>query len=139
MTVAMTIVRRLSARLASALPVILPLALLAFAPQARGDIAIDHSSAASARSRSRSLTWKHTLGAGADRAVVVSVAIADRRRHNADITSVTFDGVAMQAVPHSYAADGGPRVLETQLFSLTGAAVPGPGRYTVAVRFDDEA
>jgi uncharacterized repeat protein (TIGR02543 family) len=78
------------------------------------------------------------LGSGSDRALVVAVSVDDSLPRPADVATVTFNNVAMHAVPGSHASAPGLRVLVTQLFYLTGNELPGPGSYQVAVRFNGE-
>ena len=122
----------------STLRALLVLALLTTASAAWGAITVDNSSSSGAKHSTRSLLWTHILGTGADRALVVAVSVDDSLPHPADVATVTFNNVAMHAVPGSHASAPGLRILVTQLFYLTGSELPGAGSYPVAVRFNGE-
>src|SRR5262245_51132640 len=79
------------------------IALFFAASSASAAITFDRSSASAAAQNTRSITWRHTLGSGFDRAVVVGVASNDFILFSGDIATVTFNGVAMHAVPNSHA------------------------------------
>src|SRR5262245_32787085 len=65
-------------------------------------IGFDAASRAATTSTGRtSLSWSHTVGAGTDRLMVVGVAVEDAATTDANITSVTYGGVALTAVPNS--------------------------------------
>jgi uncharacterized repeat protein (TIGR02543 family) len=124
-----------------------PLVLLAVAlfffhllPAASADAAIAFDAASRAATTSTgktSLTWSHTLGAGADRLLVVGVAVEDTGSTGADanVTSVTYNGVALAAVPSSKIFGGGTGIIQTQLFYLLNASLPASGTYSVTVNF----
>ena len=117
------------------LPLILLVILLAAAAPASAAITFDSSSSFVATRSVRSITWRHTIGGGADRALAVEVATNDFILFKGDIAAVTFNNVAMHAAPNSHAASVGLRVLETQVFYLTGAELPPAGSYDVTVTF----
>ncbi|HEX8411963.1 MAG TPA: InlB B-repeat-containing protein [Thermoanaerobaculia bacterium] len=109
-------------------------ALLAFASPASAQIAFDASSRAATTSTGRtSLTWSHTIGGGTDRVLIVGVAIEDANTTDANITSVTYNGVALTAVPSSKISGGGSGIIQTQLFYALGAALPAGGAFNVVV------
>src|SRR6266567_4423607 len=116
----------------------LVLALLVPVSTAWASITPDNSSSTAAKHSTRSLSWTHVIGNGADRALMVAVSVDDSLPHPADVASVTFNNVAMHAVSNSHVSAPGLRVLTTQLFYLTGSELPGPGSYQVAVRFNGE-
>src|SRR5258708_40100913 len=91
-------------------------ALRAVTAVAWASITSDSSSSAAAKHSTRSLSWTHVIGSGADRALVVGVSVDDALTHPADVATVTFNNVAMHAVPNSHASAPGIRVLVTQLF-----------------------
>jgi pectate lyase len=105
--------------------VLLPLLLFGMASSASAAITFDNSSYSAVAQRARSIAWRHTVGAGSDRALVVTVSIA----------TVTFNNVAMHTAPNSHAVSLGLRILETQIFYLTGDELPPPGDYEVSVSF----
>jgi pectate lyase len=76
----------------------------------------------------------HTLGAGANRLLVVGVTL---HAHGPRVPepSVTFDGVALAPVPGGTADSGGRHHarLRTRLFYLLEAGLPPAGRYAVRV------
>lgn len=69
--------------------------------------------------------------------LVVGVAAKDASTSDLNITSVTFNNVALTAVPNSLATAGAgsSTVNRTQLFSLLHANLPGAGTFTVRVSF----
>jgi len=109
------------------------LLMIAAVSSASAAITFDASSSSAASQNVQSITWKHTIGGGIDRALVVGVSIDDFILFDGDIASVTFNGVPMHTAPNSHAQSLGLLVLETQLFYLTGAELPAPGTYDVVV------
>jgi uncharacterized repeat protein (TIGR02543 family) len=65
----------------------------------------------------------------------VAVAIDDFIIFNGDIATVKFNNVVMHAAPNSHAVSPGLRILETQIFYLTGDELPPAGSYEVSVSF----
>src|SRR6185295_19053743 len=109
---------------------------LAASLPASAAISFDAASRAATTSTGRtSLSWSHTLGGGSDRMVVVGVAVEDTTTADANVTSVTFNGVALTAVPGSKINGGGTGIIQTQLFYLLNASLPAAGTYTVTVTF----
>ena len=105
-----------------------------------GAITFDASSRAATTTTGRSsLSWSHTIGGAADRALVVGVAVEDPTTADANITSVTYNGVALAAVPNSKISGGGTGIIQTQLFYLLSASLPAAGTYTVTVMVRDPA
>jgi pectate lyase len=110
--------------------------LLAFALPAAAAISFDAASRAATTTTGRtSLSWSHTIGGGTDRLLVVGVAVEDGSTTQANITSVTYNGVALAAVPNSKINGGGTGIIQTQLFFLLNANLPASGTFTVAVTF----
>jgi pectate lyase/pectin methylesterase-like acyl-CoA thioesterase len=107
--------------------------LVAASSSASAAITFDASSSSTANQNVQSVTWKHTIGGGLDRALVVGVSIDDFILFDGDIASVTFNGVPMHAAPNSHAQSLGLLVLETQIFYLTSSELPSPGTYDVVV------
>jgi len=111
-------------------------ALLAVSGPASAAISFDAASRAATTSTGRtSLTWTHTIGGGADRILVVGVAAEDTTTADANVTSVTYNGVALTAVPNSKITGGGTGIIETQLFYALSASLPAAGTYSVVVTF----
>src|SRR6185369_1563784 len=76
--------------------------VLAASPFAHAAIGFDAASRAATTTTGRtSLSWSHTVGGGVDRLLLVGVAIEDSATADANITSVTYNGVALTAVPNS--------------------------------------
>jgi pectate lyase len=99
-------------------------------------ITFDNATASKAKHNTSEISWKHTVGGGADAAVVVAVSFNDLLFNNNQITWVKLGGVAMRPVPSSLARSSGLSVKTvTQLFYLSGAEVPAPGTYDVSVAF----
>ncbi|HKQ75856.1 MAG TPA: pectinesterase family protein [Blastocatellia bacterium] len=111
------------------------LALLGVVRSASAAITFDNSSSSAATPGARSIKWKHVIGGGRDRALVVAVAIEDFFILNGDIATVKFNDIVMHAAPNSHAVSLGLRILETQIFYLTGDELPPAGAYDVSVSF----
>src|SRR5262249_18445397 len=111
------------------------LLLFCAASSAEAEITFDSSSSSAVAIGARSITWSHTIGSGPDRALVVAVAIDDFIIFNGDVAAVKFNNVVMHAAPNSHAVSPGLRILETQIFYLTGGEVPPAGSYDVSVSF----
>ncbi|HEX8149914.1 MAG TPA: immunoglobulin domain-containing protein, partial [Pyrinomonadaceae bacterium] len=125
--------RPLSLGLQSAL---LLLVLSAAASTASAAITFDNASASKAKHNTSEISWKHTVGGGADAAVVVAVSFKDLLSNNNQVASVKLGGVAMRPVSDSLARSSGWRAqTTTQLFYLNGAELPAPGTYEVSVTF----
>src|SRR5215510_1209185 len=111
------------------------LLLFCAAQPASAAITFDSSSSSAVALGARSVTWRHTIGSGPDRALVVTVAIDDFIIFNGDVATVKFNNVVMHAAPNSHAMSPGLRILETQIFYLTGDELPPAGSYEVSVSF----
>lgn len=99
-------------------------------------IAFDSASrAASTSTGTTSISWLHTIGGGIDRFLLVGVAVEDASTTDANITSVTYNGVALTAVPGSKISGGGTGIIQTQMFYGFGANLGAAGAHTVTVSF----
>jgi hypothetical protein len=96
--------------------VLLLLLLFGMASSATAAITFDNSSSSAVAQRVRSIAWRHTIGAGSDRALVVTVSTDDFKIFSGDVATVTFNNVAMRSAPNSHAVSLGLRILETQIF-----------------------
>jgi pectate lyase len=97
-------------------------------------IGFDAASRAATTTTGRtSLSWSHTVGSGADRLMVVGVAVEDGGTADANITSVTYNGVGLTAVPNSKRSGGGTGIIQTQLFYLLNGGLGAAGAHTVVV------
>ena len=97
-------------------------------------IAFDAASRAATTSTGRTtLSWSHAIGGGADRVLVVGVAIEDTSATDANIVSVTFNGTPLTAVPNSKRSGGGTGIIQTQLFYLLSASLGAAGSRTITV------
>lgn len=115
---------------------LLLLILLTSASSASAAITFDSATASKAKHNTSEISWKHTIGGGADRALVVAVSFNDFSINNKQIATVKLGNVAMRPVPDSLARSSGWRVqTTTQLFYLNGGETPAPGTYDVAVTF----
>lgn len=115
---------------------LLLLVLLTSVSTASAAITFDNATASKAKHNTSDISWKHTVGVGADAAVVVAVSFNDLLSNNNQITSVKLGGVQMRPVPNSLARSSGWRVQTvTQLFYLNGTEVPAPGTHEVSVTF----
>src|SRR5215470_4503372 len=99
------------------LTAVLFLLLLLFcaAQPASAAITFDSSSSSAVAIGARSIAWRHTIGAGPDRALVVAVSIDDFIIFNGDVATVKINNVVMHAAPNSHAVVEGLRFLETQI------------------------
>jgi len=99
-------------------------------------IAFDSASrAASTSTGTTSISWSHTIGGGTDRFLLVGVAVEDASTTDASITSVTYNGVALTAVPGSKISGGGTGIIQTQMFYGFGTSLGAAGAHTVTVSF----
>src|SRR6185295_3378030 len=97
-------------------------------------ISFDAASRAATTSTGRtSLSWAHAIGGGADRILLVGVAIEDTTTTDANITSVTFNGTALLPVPNSKRSGGGTGIIQTQLFYLLSGSLGAAGSRTITV------
>jgi len=120
-------------KMGSTLGLLLGVGLGASAP-VQAAIGFDAASRAATTSTGRtSLSWSHTVGGGADRLMVVGVAVEDGTTADANITSVTCNGVALTAVPNSKRSGGGTGIIQTQLFYLLNGGLGAAGARTVVV------
>jgi pectate lyase len=116
--------------------VALLVALSMSARTSQAAIAFDSASrAASTATGTTSISWSHTIGGGTDRFLLVGVAAEDASTTDASITSVTYNGVALTAVPGSKISGGGTGIIQTQLFYGFGTSLGAAGAHTVAVTF----
>jgi pectate lyase len=107
---------------------------LASASPAAAAITFDAASRAATTSTGRtSLSWSHTIGGGVDRILVVGVAAEDATTADANITSVTFGGTPLVAVPNSKRSGGGTGIIQTQFFYLLNASAGAAGTRTIVV------
>ena len=96
--------------------------------------AVSHG--ASSGNAASTLTWQHTLGSGASRAIVISVGQTDSAASpdpSSVVTSVLFNGVYATPVPNSIIYGGTTGSIQTQLFYLLEPELPVAGTYTVTV------
>ncbi len=108
--------------------------VLAAVPSATAAITFDAASRAATTSTGRtSLSWPHVVGGGADRVLVVGVAVEDASTADANITSVTFNGVPLVPVPNSKRSGGGTGIIQTQLFYLLNGSLGAAGSRTITV------
>src|SRR5262245_46709894 len=122
-----------SSRIARALAALSGLACLAWATSAGAAVGFDAASRAATTATGRtSLSWSHTTGSGTDRVLVIGVAVEDATTADANVTSVTYNGVALTAGPNSKISGGGTGIIQTQLFYLLN---PASGTFTVNVAF----
>jgi pectate lyase len=107
---------------------------LAGATPAAAAITFDAASRSATTSTGRSsLSWSHTIGGGVDRILLVGVAVEDATTADANITSVTFGGTALIAVPNSKRSGGGTGIIQTQLFYLLNGSLGAAGTRTIVV------
>ncbi|HEX7312672.1 MAG TPA: immunoglobulin domain-containing protein [Pyrinomonadaceae bacterium] len=115
---------------------LLILMLLAAVSSASAAITFDNATASKAKNNTDEISWKHTIGVGAERALVVAVSFNDFLIKNNQIAAVSLGGVRMRPVPGSLARVSGQLAqTTTQLFYLNGGELPAPGTYNVVVSF----
>ena len=115
---------------------LLLLILLTAVSSASAAITFDGATASKAKHNTNEISWRHSIGGGADAAVVVAVSFNDLFNNNNQIAAVKLGGVRMRPVPGSLARSSGWRVqTTTQLFYLNGGETPAPGTYDVVVTF----
>jgi pectate lyase len=115
---------------------LLLLILLTAVSSASAAITFDNATASKAKHNTSEISWKHTIGDGADRTLVVAVSFNDFLINNNQIAAVKLGSVAMRPVPGSLARVSGPLVqTTTQLFYLAESELPAPGTYSVVVSF----
>ncbi len=108
--------------------------LVLAAVPATAAITFDAASRAATTSTGRtSLSWPHVVGGGADRVLVVGVAVEDASTTDANITSVTVNGVPLIPVPNSKRSGGGTGIIQTQLFYLLNGSLGAAGSRTITV------
>ena len=94
------------------------------------------SHAATTASSANSLSWQHTLGTGANSALIIEVGEASAGAAPdpaAAITSVTFNGVYATLIPNTVISGGTSSANQSQIYYLLASELPAPGTYTVQV------
>src|SRR5262249_24340492 len=109
--------------------------LVAASSSASAAITFDSASSSPASQNTSSITWKHTIGNGLDRALVIGVSVDDFILFDGDVASATINHSAMHVASNTHAQSLGLRVLETQIFYLTGSELPVAGTYDIVVTF----
>jgi pectate lyase len=104
---------------------------LACVNSAAGAIAFDSAVATSAVNAT-STSWSHTVGSGTNTVLVVGLSTEDTSSSVLNVASITYNGIAMTAVPNSAATAGSSTLDKSQLFYLLN---PPAGAHTVAVTF----
>jgi len=94
-------------------------------------IAFD-SAATKTATNAASASWSHTVGSGTNNVLIVGLATEDTSTTSLAVSAITYNGVAMTAVPSSTATAGSSTLDRTQLFYLLN---PAAGAHTVAVTF----
>ena len=93
-----------------------------------GTCSISFDAASSLYSTTSPLSWVHTLGAGNNRLLVVGIGVEGTFPTQADVTGVTYNGVALtKAVDHDVG------IQNTEIWYLLEADLPAAGSYTVQV------
>jgi pectate lyase len=101
-------------------------------------IVFDSASSGASTVATTSLTWTHTLTAGADnrRGLLVGIATRGSTAAAATPSGVTFAGVPMVALPASVAVAGTSTINRTQLYYLLDASLPAVGgTYNIVATF----
>src|SRR5262245_17067003 len=112
----------------------LAMAVLAIAMLFRSESAVAAIAFDSAVSKSAvnaaTVTWSHTVGTGANRILIVGLSTEDTSSTVLNVSSITYNGVAMTAVTGSAATAGTSTLDKTQLFYLLN---PPSGAHTISV------
>src|SRR6476620_6693022 len=87
--------------------VALVITLLVLGAPASGQIAFNSASTTASTTAVSSLSWSHTLGNGTHSIVIFVLSCEITTATNANVTSVTFNGVAATSVPNSKIFGGG--------------------------------
>ncbi len=116
--------------------ILLAVALLMSSRVAHAAITFDSASgAASTSTGTTSIAWSHTIGSGTDRFLLVGVAVEDATTTDANVTSVTYNGVGLTAVPGSKVSGGGSGIIQTELFYGIGSGLGAAGPHSLTVTF----
>ena len=92
--------------------------------------AITYDNASSSETGSTTLTFSHTIGSGTNRLLVVAAAV-EGSLANAEVTSVTYNSIAMtKAIDH---AGSGASVMNCELWYMLDAGLPAAGTYNVEI------
>jgi len=103
--------------------------LLGFASSANAAITLDNT--ANGTGGGSFLSFNHTIGAGPNRLLVVSVAV-DAGLPNSDVITMTYNGIPMtQAIEHWAPPTGA--VTSTEIWYLLDANLPPPGLYPIDI------
>ena len=103
--------------------------LLGLASSAEAAIAVDSTNGSTGGGSF--LSFSHTVGAGPNRLLVVSVAV-DASLPNSDVITMTYNGVSMtQAIEHWAPPSGA--VTSTEIWYMLDSDLPLPGSYTIAI------
>jgi pectate lyase len=90
------------------------------------------STATRAVTNAASTSWSHTVGTGADRVLIVGLALEDTGTTSLAINSITYAGVAMTPVANSIATAGSSTLDRAQLYYLLN---PASGANTISITF----
>jgi hypothetical protein len=77
------------------------------------------------------LSWSHTIGAAADRMLIVGIAIEESSSQSGDnVDSLTYNGTDMLFIDTASIATGGRR-MRVYMYRLDDASLPAAGTYTI--------
>lgn len=79
------------------------------------------------------LTWSHTIGSDPNRVLIVGIVCTSNVLDARYTVSVTYNGVAMTAIPNSKVHGNNSNYGFVQLFGLGQASLPAAGAYPVQV------
>ncbi len=100
---------------------------------ARADIAYDNVSSEASTSEGTTLSWSHTIGSGENRILIVGVGCEDQTPGDMGVSSVTYNGVAMDFVAGSSVSVGSSYYQKTDMYYMLDDDLPSAGTYTVIV------
>ncbi len=101
----------------------------------QAEISYDNVSFAFSDTDDTTLSFSHGIGGGENRILVVGIGAEDDSVADLEISSVTYDGVAMDLVAGSAAIAGTGWRMKTELYYLLESDLPASGTYTVVVTY----
>jgi hypothetical protein len=98
-------------------------------------IEFDSASSLGEGATSNTLSFNHTIGSGSDRILVVGLGAEESSSANLVISSVTYNGVAMNLVAGSSSTTASTMKMKTDLYYLLETDLPAAGTYSVVATY----
>ncbi len=98
-------------------------------------IVFDSASSATSGTMGTTLSWSHTIDGGMNRLLVVGLASEAQGANDLNVTSVTYNGVAMKPVVGSSSIVGTDWLMKSDLYYLPDANLPPAGTYTITATY----